>query len=48
MKKFRLCSDEKCCPEVTVDGDNIIISDDFGGEVKLTRKQVEILIENLK
>ncbi|MBD3178943.1 MAG: hypothetical protein GF417_04715 [Candidatus Latescibacteria bacterium] len=48
MRKFMLCSDEKCCPEVTVEGDIITIADDFGGEVKLTRDQVNILIENLK
>jgi hypothetical protein len=48
MKKFKLCSDQKCCPEVTVKGEEITITDDFGGEVKLTREQVEILIENLK
>ncbi len=43
MRKFKLCSDEKCCPEVIVDNDNITITDDFGGKVKLTRKQLDIL-----
>ena len=48
MKKFNLCGEGKCCPEVTVDGDEIIIVDDDGGEVKLTREQVRILWENLE
>ena len=25
MKKFNLCSEGKCCPEVTVDKDEVII-----------------------
>lgn len=49
MKKFNLCSEGKCCPEVTVDKDEvIIIVDDDGGKVKLTKEQVKILWENLK
>ncbi len=48
MKKFMLCSEGKCCPEVTVDRDTVIITDDDGGKVKLTKEQVRILWENLK
>ena len=48
MKKFHLCSEGKCCPEVIVDRDKIIITDDDGGQVKLTREQVKILWDNLK
>jgi len=48
MKKFKLCSEGKCCPEVTVKDDQVIITDDFGGKVKLTREQVLILLDNLK
>ena len=48
MKKFNLCSEGKCCPEVVVDNDVIVITDDDGGQVKLTREQVKILWDNLK
>ncbi|MBU8923284.1 MAG: hypothetical protein KOO63_15825 [Bacteroidales bacterium] len=48
MKKFHLCSEGKCCPEVIVDGDKIIITDDDGGQVKLSKEQVKILWDNLK
>jgi len=48
MKSFKLCTDEKCCPEAVVKGDTITITDDFGGRVELTRKQIDILVENLK
>ena len=48
MKKFKLCGEGKCCPEVEVKNDEIVITDDFGGKVKLTREQVRILLENLK
>jgi len=48
MKKFKLCGEGKCCPEVEVNKDEIVITDDDGGRVKLTREQVKILWENLK
>ncbi len=48
MKKFMLCGEGKCCPEVEVDNDKIVITDDDGGKVTLTREQVRILWENLK
>ena len=48
MKKFMLCSEGKCCPEVFVDKDIITITDDDGGQVKLTKEQVRILWDNLK
>ena len=47
MKKFNLCSEGKCCPEVTVENDEVIIVDDDGGKVKLTKEQIKILWENL-
>jgi len=47
MKKFTLCSEGKCCPEVVVDNETVHITDDDGGRVKLTRDQVRILWENL-
>ncbi len=48
MKKVVLCSGSKCCPEATIDGDLVKITDDDGGTVKLTKEQVKILWENLK
>ncbi len=43
MRKFKLCSEGKCCPEVTVKEDQVIITDDFGGKVRLTKEQFRIL-----
>ena len=48
MKKITLCSGSKCCPEAVIDNDNIVIRDDNGGEVTLTKEQVRILWDNLK
>jgi hypothetical protein len=48
MKKFKLCGDKSCCPEVTVDKDEVVIVDDDGGKVRLTREELEILWEKLK
>lgn len=48
MKKFKLCSEGKCCPEAIVDKDTVVITDDDGGKVKLTKEQVRILWDNLK
>ena len=47
MKKFWLCSEGKCCPEVVVDKDTVVITDDDGGKVKLTREQVKILWDKM-
>jgi hypothetical protein len=48
MKKITLCSGSKCCPEAIIDNETIVIRDDDGGEVKLTKEQVKILWDNLK
>lgn len=48
MKKITLCSGSKCCPEAIIDNETIVICDDDGGKVTLTREQVEILWNNLK
>ena len=48
MKKITLCSGSKCCPEEIIDNETIVIRDDDGGEVKLTKEQVKILWDNLK
>ncbi len=48
MKKITLCSGSKCCPEVVIDNETIVIRDDNGGEVTLTKDQVRILWDNLK
>lgn len=48
MKKFNLCSEGKCCPEVVVDNDTVVVTDDDGGQVKLTKEQVRILWEKLQ
>jgi hypothetical protein len=43
-----LCRKNSCCPKViTEESGNIKITDDFGGEVKLTKDEVEMLKELL-
>jgi len=48
MKKFNLCKEGSCCPEVVVDNGIVIITDDDGGKVQLTKEQVKILWEKLQ
>ena len=49
MKTFKLCRDDKCCPVVEITDEKlVVITDDNGGKVELTREQVEILFEQLK
>lgn len=43
MKRFYLCSEGKCCPEVSIEDGIVIITDDDGGKVRLTKEQLEIL-----
>lgn len=48
-KTFLLCPDKDgCCPEVIIDGRQVIIKDDFGGKIKLTRDQFDFLKEKIK
>lgn len=42
---FRLCTNESCCPIVEMDGNNVKISDDYGGSVQLTKGEVELLVK---
>jgi hypothetical protein len=48
MKRFYLCSEGKCCPEVVVKDGTIVITDDDGGKVKLTEEQLRILWAKMK
>lgn len=48
MKKVTLyCGDKKCCPVVTFNKKDVTLKDDFGGKVKLTHKQINLLLETL-
>ena len=38
-----LCCGKKSCPTVTLDGDHVILRDDDGGTVRLTRAQADLL-----
>lgn len=38
-----LCKPNSCCPVITKDLENITITDDFGGKVKFTHEQWEML-----
>ena len=48
MKEFYLCSEGKCCPKVIVEEEIVTITDDEGGQVKLTKEEIRILSEKLK
>lgn len=41
---IRLCGKRRCCPTAEITEEYIIIKDDFGGEVKLTKENLEILM----
>lgn len=47
MKKIVLCSRPNgCCPEVTVlDKENILIDDDWGNQIRITREDLDELVE---
>lgn len=48
IKKVVLfCGKDGCCPTVTLLKDGVLIEDDFGGKVKLTSRQFEILKEKV-
>lgn len=38
-KTIRLCGVQGCCPTVTFKKGEVLIKDDFGGKVKLTKAQ---------
>jgi hypothetical protein len=43
-----LCGGKSCCPEINFDDSgNAIVTDDFGGSVKLTEEEVLILTHDL-
>ena len=48
MQRFKLCGEGKCCPEVEITDDKmVVIKDDDGGQVKISVEQVEILFEKM-
>ena len=42
--KLTLCQGG-CCPTVEIMKDSIVIKDDWGGKVSLTKKELEILVD---
>ncbi len=38
-KVIRLCGVQGCCPTVEISKDDVVIRDDDGGQVKLTKAQ---------
>lgn len=42
---FRLCTNGSCCPVVEINGQNVQISDDYGGIVQLTKAEIELLVK---
>ena len=50
MKKIVLCTTlnchgKKCCPVVRIGKKNVTITDDFGGKVKMTHEQYNVLMK---
>lgn len=43
IQVFRLCDHDSCCPEVRIGESEVTITDDFGGEVRITKAQFEQL-----
>jgi len=44
MRTIVLCGKPRgCCPEISIDENNILITDDYGGEVKFTTEEFELL-----
>ena len=46
-KVILFCGKGDCCPVITLREKDIIIEDDFGGKVKLTKEQFEVLKEKV-
>jgi len=44
MIKLTLCQ-TGCCPTVEVIEDSVILKDDWGGKVSLTKEQLQILVD---
>ena len=45
LQTFKLCHTNDCCPVVEVYKQHVIIRDDFGGSVRLSREEYSILLE---
>jgi len=45
VKTFSMCCGGARCPVTMIQKDQWVLRDDFGGEVKLTKEQVEEFIE---
>lgn len=43
-----MCEDCHCCPILTIDKDGILLEDDFGGRIKLTKEQFTLLKEKIQ
>ena len=48
MKKVKLCGGGSCCPVVEVGNETTILSDDFGGTVKFSNEEWNILKDKIK
>jgi len=48
MKKVILCGPGSCCPIVEVGNETTVFSDDFGGTVKLSNEEWNILKDKIK
>jgi hypothetical protein len=42
---LNLCSRKSACPVAQISNRVVIIKDDFGGEIHLTRKEFDILVK---
>ncbi len=39
-RAFQLCGNQDCCPILKISGEEAVITDDFGGKVKMSLDQL--------
>lgn len=47
-KEIKLCGQQSYCPSIRFKGKNVFIKDDYGNTVRLSRKQIDYLVEEIK
>ena len=49
MNEIKLCPcNSSGCPEIKLEGDTVIITDDFGGEVKMTLEEAKLINDAIR
>lgn len=47
-KVVLMCGKKGCCPTVSLSKNQVVIEDDFGGRVKLSKEQFALFKEKIK